>query len=59
MIVHCGDVRDMIGHYPPVCYPANGWKPGPSAPTGIQVNQEDATAYRYEFSRNDELFDAA
>ncbi|MEZ6234241.1 MAG: exosortase-associated EpsI family protein [Phycisphaerales bacterium] len=25
IIVHCGDVRDMQGHYPPVCYPASGW----------------------------------
>ncbi|MEO1278713.1 MAG: exosortase-associated EpsI family protein, partial [Planctomycetota bacterium] len=26
LIVHCGDVRDMMGHYPPVCYPSNGWE---------------------------------
>ena len=25
MIVQCRDARDMGGHYPPVCYPANGW----------------------------------
>ena len=25
IIVHCGDVRDMQGHYPPVCYPSSGW----------------------------------
>jgi len=25
VIVHCGDTRDMIGHYPPVCYPSAGW----------------------------------
>jgi hypothetical protein len=25
LIVHCGDARDMIGHYPPVCYPSSGW----------------------------------
>ncbi|UYV11704.1 MAG: EpsI family protein [Phycisphaera sp.] len=25
LVVHCGDVRDMMGHYPPVCYPSNGW----------------------------------
>ena len=25
LIVQCRDARDMIGHYPPVCYPANGW----------------------------------
>lgn len=26
LIVHCGDARDMLGHYPPVCYPAHGWE---------------------------------
>ncbi|MFI4915949.1 MAG: exosortase-associated EpsI family protein [Phycisphaerales bacterium JB060] len=25
LVVHCADVRDMMGHYPPVCYPSNGW----------------------------------
>jgi Protein of unknown function (DUF3485) len=25
VIVHCRDARDMAGHYPPRCYPANGW----------------------------------
>lgn len=24
-IIHCGDVRDMHGHYPPSCYPSSGW----------------------------------
>jgi hypothetical protein len=25
LIVHCADVRDMMGHYPPKCYPSSGW----------------------------------
>lgn len=25
LFVHCYDARDMLGHYPPVCYPGNGW----------------------------------
>lgn len=25
LVVHCADVRDMMGHYPPRCYPSNGW----------------------------------
>jgi hypothetical protein len=33
LLVHCADARDMIGHYPPVCYPSAGWVseeiPGP------------------------------
>ena len=34
LLVHCSDARDMIGHYPPVCYPSAGWVseeiPGPA-----------------------------
>jgi len=25
LVVHCRDTRDMLGHFPPVCYPAHGW----------------------------------
>lgn len=28
-IVFCGDVRDMLGHHPPSCYPSAGWQFGP------------------------------
>jgi hypothetical protein len=24
-LVHCGDIRDMLGHYPPNCYPSSGY----------------------------------
>lgn len=27
LVVHCSDARDMIGHYPPICYPSSGWLP--------------------------------
>ncbi len=27
LLVHCSDARDMIGHYPPICYPSSGWLP--------------------------------
>lgn len=26
LIVHCKDARDLLGHYPPVCYPGQGWR---------------------------------
>lgn len=26
LLVHCGDTRDILGHYPPVCYPGQGWR---------------------------------
>jgi hypothetical protein len=25
LVVHCEDARDLLGHYPPVCYAAHGW----------------------------------
>jgi len=25
LLVHCDDARDMLGHYPPVCYPSSGY----------------------------------
>jgi hypothetical protein len=30
LVVHCGDARDMIGHYPPICYPSTGWMESPA-----------------------------
>jgi hypothetical protein len=29
LVVHCSDMRDMQGHYPPICYPSSGWVPEP------------------------------
>lgn len=26
MLVHCRDARELIGHYPPICYPSQGWE---------------------------------
>ena len=26
LLVHCKDARDIYGHYPPNCYPGQGWK---------------------------------
>jgi hypothetical protein len=55
LIVHCGDVRDMIGHYPPVCYPAQGWKPGGRNAATIALGDLSADATRYAFHREGEL----
>ncbi len=44
LFVHCGDARDMNGHYPPVCYPAHGWKLGDTQPLNIEINGEKACA---------------
>ncbi len=54
LLVHCTDVRDMGGHYPPVCYPSAGW-------TRVDTQRSDAIELMvdgrplplrvYEFSR--------
>src|SRR4051812_2381370 len=57
LIVHCGDVRDMIGHFPPVCYPAHGWKARDASRQELEVNGEHADAVRYDFSRTDDVLE--
>ncbi len=53
LLVHCGDVRDMAGHYPPVCYPAHGWKETASADAyeTIQLLGQSARARVYRFTQ--------
>jgi len=52
VIVHCGDARDMIGHYPPICYPSAGWTelPAPANPDRVlTVNQTPLAVREYRF----------
>lgn len=55
LIVHCGDVRDMIGHYPPVCYPAHGWTLGPRRVVEVGDARTATRATSYTLSRDREL----
>lgn len=51
MIVHCTDARDIKGHYPPVCYPANGWEAarGEPEPRNWNVNGLEIPGREYVF----------
>jgi hypothetical protein len=56
LIVHCGNTKDMIGHYPPRCYPNAGWDY--SAATDrervtIPFNGRNMPATMYTFTRFD------
>lgn len=51
LIVHCSDVRDMLGHYPPVCYPSNGWSAQGGESATIVLNGREVSARMYEFDR--------
>ena len=49
LIVQCRDARDMIGHYPPVCYPANGWTQQKRVELEWNVNDMRFEGTTYEF----------
>lgn len=51
LIVHCGDVNDMLGHYPPVCYPAHGWTEESREDTTAPLAGHDYPARQYVFRR--------
>jgi hypothetical protein len=57
LIVHCKDVRDMTGHYPPNCYPAHGWRSQGAERAPIQLDGESAEAMVFRFSRPEEITD--
>lgn len=51
LVVHCGDMRDMRGHYPPVCYPAHGWRMDDSETSSFSANGQQYPGKEYRFSR--------
>ncbi|MEO0586651.1 MAG: hypothetical protein AAF078_03335, partial [Planctomycetota bacterium] len=57
LIVHCTDSRDLIGHYPPVCYPANGWTTRDEEAIALRAAGEtdNVSATKYRFGRGDAL----
>ncbi len=54
-VIHCGDVRDMNGHYPPSCYPSSGWhaREGGHDSVALELNGERFRATLYRFSSVD------
>lgn len=50
-IVHCTEVRDMLGHYPPVCYPAHGWELESNELEHIDLKGRPQPARVYTFGR--------
>jgi hypothetical protein len=50
LLVQCMDARDIIGHYPPVCYPGQGWSELESIPRNWAVEDLSITGTQYRFS---------
>jgi len=53
LIIHCRDVRDMLGHWPASCYVSAGWAPEKDAGRVITVSNAGLglKALRHRFSR--------
>ncbi|WP_428389564.1 exosortase-associated EpsI family protein [Mucisphaera sp.] len=51
LIVHCREARDMVGHYPPICYPSSGWTEREESRRrlDIEVRGRVIEATEYEF----------
>jgi len=51
LIVHCKDARDLAGHYPPICYPANGYTEEVATAKDWQLDNLAIPGMEYVYSR--------
>ena len=49
LIVQCADARSLLGHYPPVCYPSQGWSQISSKSRDVEVDGTHLLATEYVF----------
>ncbi|MFG0257226.1 MAG: exosortase-associated EpsI family protein [Phycisphaerales bacterium JB043] len=56
LLVHCKDVRDMVGHYPPNCYPASGWTQRSSIENAVALGEQQLAAREYRYTRLDDAY---
>lgn len=52
MVAQCKAIGDIRGHYPPVCYPGNGWTAHESTLHPVQYGNEVIQAMAYRFTRD-------
>jgi hypothetical protein len=57
LVVQCRDARDILGHYPPVCYPANGWTLDSAGPHDWTVDDLAITGTTYAFNTGQHPFE--
>ncbi len=50
LVVHCRDARDLVGHYPKVCYPAHGWQKNWAEKRQWPVGEQVIPGMEYAFS---------
>ena len=56
-LIHCSDIRDMVGHHPPHCYPAAGWTIDAynTKDLAIRLAGETVLMRAYRFKRMDKI----
>jgi hypothetical protein len=59
LFVQCSDARDLIGHYPPKCYPAHGWTLKSAQARSWAIDGTTIGGMRYRFERDAASADAA
>lgn len=52
LVVQCGDARDLLGHYPPVCYVTNGWIQRSAVPRDWEISDLTIRGVEYEFAKS-------
>jgi hypothetical protein len=52
LLVHVRDARDVLGHYPPVCYPGQGWKTQSATSLDWNAGTLLVQGTEYEFTRD-------
>jgi hypothetical protein len=55
LVVHCQDARDILGHFPPVCYVQQGWTPISRSPRDWGVAGMTIQGTQYRFRRPEQL----
>lgn len=53
LVEQCRDSRDMLGHYPPICYPAHGMPQLSAEKRDWNVDGLEIHGMEYHFSSND------
>lgn len=49
LLVQCADARSLLGHYPPVCYPSQGWSELTAEVTPVPSSYGPYEATNYTF----------
>lgn len=56
LLVQCTDARDLLGHYPPVCYAGQGWQLVAAEPRDWETTRGTIHGTRYRFKTSAQGF---